>query len=276
MIKKASFLFLFLFTGIRVFAQGDLLITPTRVIFEGRQQRENLNINNIGKDTAVYLVSFLNYQMQTDGSFRQIESDDSLTNRADPYLRIFPRRITLLPGESQVIMLQVRRPPGMTDGEYRSHLYFRADKNLAPLGLSETNRDSTRLEVRLTPIFGISIPVIIRTGNLDLKLNLSDVVLETVNDSIYRLNVVINRVGEKSAYGSIKVDFIPNNGKSEEVGIANGIGVYTDLQKRNFSMMLHPKHSLKLTNGKILIRYLSQREDGNKELARIEYLLPEK
>ncbi|WP_423127262.1 fimbrial biogenesis chaperone [Gaoshiqia sp. Z1-71] len=275
MTKKTNLTLLFLAFFSGVFAQGDLLITPTRVVFEGRKQRENMNINNIGKDTAVYLVSFLNYRMQPDGSFKQVGNADTLTNRADPYLRIFPRRVVLPPGESQVVMLQFRKPSGMKDGEYRSHLYFRADKHTAPLGMEDSDRDSTRLEVRLTPIFGISIPVIIRTGNPALQLSLSDLALETLNDSTCRLTVAINRSGEMSSYGTIKVDYVPENGKTEEIGIANGVGVYTELEKRIFSMAIRPQKGIRLINGKLLVRYLGPKEDGSKEFARAEYLLPE-
>lgn len=273
---KINLILLILSYTFSVFAQGDLLIAPTRVVFENGKQKENLNINNIGKDTAVYLVSFLNYRMSEDGSFHQFENEDTLANRADLFLRIFPRKVILPPGESQMVMLQFRKPSGMKDGEYRSHLYFRADKNTAPLGINNANRDSTRLEIRLTPIFGISIPVIVRTGNLKLDLSLSDVELEAVSDSVYRMNVSINRMGEKSSYGSLITDFIPNQGKSVEVGIANGIAVYTDLEKRRFSMNIRLQKGMKLENGKLLVRYVSPREEGNNEFARIEYSLPER
>ena len=33
-------------------AQGDLLVTPTRVVFEGNKQIEELNLLNMGKDTT--------------------------------------------------------------------------------------------------------------------------------------------------------------------------------------------------------------------------------
>jgi len=115
-------------------AQGDLLITPTRVVFEGNKQKETLNLVNTGKDTSTYSISFLQYNMKEDGSFVIIEKPDSGQLFADPYLRIFPRQVTLAPGEPQVIMLQCRRKADMLAGEYRSHLYFRAEKNYKPLG----------------------------------------------------------------------------------------------------------------------------------------------
>lgn len=38
-------------------AQGDLLITPRRVVFEGNKRSTDISLANIGKDTATYSIS---------------------------------------------------------------------------------------------------------------------------------------------------------------------------------------------------------------------------
>ncbi len=70
-------------------AQSDLLITPIRVVFEGNKQKEALNLVNMGKDTATYSISFIQYNMEEDGSFIVIETPDSGQMFADPYLTDF-------------------------------------------------------------------------------------------------------------------------------------------------------------------------------------------
>ena len=40
-------------------SQGNLLIYPRRVVFEGRGKVEKLMLSNTGKETAVYNISFL-------------------------------------------------------------------------------------------------------------------------------------------------------------------------------------------------------------------------
>jgi P pilus assembly chaperone PapD len=121
-------------------AQGDLLITPSRVVFEGSKQKEEVNLVNTGKDTATYSISFVQYNMKEDGSFVLIEKPDSGQMFAEPFLRIFPRQVTLAPGEPQVIIVQFRRKPDMADGEYRSHLYFRSEKITCLWGLKIKER----------------------------------------------------------------------------------------------------------------------------------------
>jgi hypothetical protein len=278
MIKKAGILifFLLLLQGMQqVFSQGNLLVAPIRVVFEGSKQREDLNLSNIGQDTAVYLISFIHYQMLEDGSFKQLENTDSLpTPRSDIYLRIFPRRVTLPPGESQVVRLQYRKPANMADGEYRSHIYFRAEKEVAPLGMAIPGADSSNLSVSITPIFGISIPVIIRSGNLNYNVNLSDLSLNTVNDSVYNLKVTLSRTGNRSAYGNIKAIYVPDKGESVQVGLANGVGIYTEVDKRTYNLPIRIKYGVSLKKGKLVVVYSTPVDEGGKELAKAEFRLP--
>jgi P pilus assembly chaperone PapD len=273
MSKKTILILLLIpFAALKAFSQGNLLISPGRVVIEEGKQKEDLNLTNIGQDTAVYVVSFIHYQMLVDGSFKILEKPDSAT-RADKYLRLFPRRITLPPNQSQTIVLQFRKQSNMKAGEYRSHIYFRAEKEITPLGMKDPKLDSTKMAVRITPIFGLSIPAIIRVGSLKLQISLSDVKLSALNDSTSRLNFTINRTGEKSAYGNFKVEYLPEKGKKIEVGVANGVGVYTELAKRNFSMSVKLTNAMKLYSGRLIIRYLTPVEDGNTELARVEYVI---
>ncbi len=241
------------------FAQGDLLVTPTRVVFEGKKQKESLNLVNMGKDSATYSISFIQYNMKEDGSFIKIEKPDSGQMFAEPYLRIFPRKVTLAPGEPQVIMLQCRRSGAMLAGEYRSHLYFRAEKNTKPLEVKSAN-DSTQLSVQLVPIFGISIPIIIRSGAVNVSSTLSNLKLEIQQGVMQTLQFTLNRTGNISIYGDIKVQYIPTQGKPYEICSLNGVGVYTNINKRNIIIKLNNTSNKSFTSGKLKVQYVSNGE----------------
>ena len=243
------------------YAQGDLLITPTRVVFDGNKQKEELNLVNVGSDTAIYSISFVQYNMKEDGGFTQIEKPDSGQFFADPYLRIFPRRVTLAPREPQVVSLQFRRKTDMVPGEYRSHLYFRAEKDNKPLGMENTVTDTTQLKVQLIPIFGLSIPIIIRSGAVTVSASLSDVKVITRQDSIPFLQFTINRTGNISVYGDFLIEHIPAQGKPYEVGKGKRVGVYTNINKRFVSIKLNQVDGLPLSGGKLKIQYVSSEEN---------------
>ena len=260
MIRRILLVMFIAFSGYSfpAFAQGDLLITPHRVVFEGNKQKEQLNLANMGKDTAIYSVSFVQKRMNENGSFVNIVDTDSGQMFSDPYLRIFPRQVTLAPGEAQVVALQYRRKPDMVAGEYRSHLYFRSEKNYTPLGMDDSDRDSTTLSVQLIPIFGISIPIIIRTGAVNVSAALSDFKLNTQPNARQNLTFTIHRTGNISLYGNIMIVFVPDKGKPYQVCTVAGVGVYTCINKRYMEVKLNNTSGVPLRNGKLKVQYISK------------------
>ena len=173
-IITAGILGLSISSGTGVFAQGNLLITPRRAVFEGSTRSVDLNLANTGKDTAIYSISLVQIRMKEDGGFETITEPDPGQKFADRYIRFFPRSVTLGPNEAQVVKVQLIRSGELEPGEYRSHFYFRALPKAKPLGEKEAAVDSTTISVRLTPVFGITIPVIIRVGAW-IRCNLSAV-----------------------------------------------------------------------------------------------------
>lgn len=245
---------LFILLNSNLFAQGDLLITPRRVVFEGNKQTQELAIANTGNDTARYNVSFVQYRMNEDGSFEQITEPDPGQLFADKYMRIFPRTVTLGPNESQTVRMQFRKTPDMQPGEYRSHLYFRAVPDEKPLG-ADDEVDTTNIGIRLIPIFGITIPVIARVGDLTAELSLNDLSLDKNTDTVPVLYITFNRIGDKSVFGDITVDWKDNSGSEVQVGIVRGIAVYTPNTIRRFSMRLRNLPNVDYNRGKLIVKY---------------------
>jgi hypothetical protein len=261
-MKNLLMIMLILFPGLtqHISAQGDLLVSPVRIVFEGNKQKEEINLVNTGNDTTTYSVSFLQYNMTEDGNFVLVEKPEEGQMFADPFLRIFPRQVTLAPREAQVVRLQLRRKPDMAAGEYRSHLYFRAEKETKPLGQDLSEKDPTLMSVQITPIFGISIPVIIRTGDVKVAVTLSDLKIEMQQDTIANLKLVMNRTGNISVYGDIVVEYIPSKGNPVEIGLVRGVAVYTSTNKRNFSITLNNKKGIALSTGKLRVRFTSSKD----------------
>jgi hypothetical protein len=246
--------------SLQSFAQGNLMILPIRVVFEGNKQKEELLLSNTGKDTAVYILSFVQKKMTEDGGFINLVKTDSSQMSAEPYLRLFPRRVKLAPRESQVISLQFRRKPDMADGEYRSHLYFRPDVSNTPLGMEKnTNDDPNTLSFNITPIFGISIAIIIRIGTVNVSASLSDLKLENQENGIQNLKLTINRTGNISLYGDIIIKYFPSQGKPYQVGIVGGLGVYSNIDRRFVTVKLN-NSGKPLNDGKLKVQYISKEE----------------
>jgi hypothetical protein len=259
--QKKIFLLFFLFTiSIHASSQGDLMITPHRVVLEGNKQIEEIVVANIGQDTAFYSISLIEYRMTDDGSLKEITEPVPGQKFASPILRYFPRSIELAPNESQVVRIQVRRRPGLEEGEYRSHLYFRAIPKEEPRGQETTATDTTGIGIRLIPIYGISIPVIVRIGNLSASCIIDELAIEHKEEEAPVLKLVLNRQGTKSVYGDLTVDYVSPTGERINVGKVRGIAVYTPNTVRRFSMPLTVPEGVNLNTGKLVVRFTDANE----------------
>ena len=244
-----------LFFSAELMAQGNLMITPRRVLFEGQRKTQELNLANMGKDSAHYLISMLEIRMNEDGTFEQISVPDSGQNFASNYVRFFPRSVALGPGEAQTIKIQITKQNQLVPGEYRSHLYFRAVPEEKPLGEKESFKDTTGISVHLIPIFGISIPVIIRMGASTSEVNLSNTAFEMLHNDTPVLKTVFNRTGNMSVYGDLRIDFISPQGKVTRVAEIKGIAVYTPTTSRSIKVTLDNTQGINYKTGKLHVVY---------------------
>lgn len=262
-----------LFFPVGLLAQGDLLITPRRLVFEGSQRSADINLANTGSDTATYAISLIQIRMLEDGGFETITEPDPGQQFADKFIRFFPRSVTLGPGEAQVIKVQLVRTNELSTGEYRSHFYFRAVPKIRPLGADNIQGDSTGIAVQLTPIFGITIPVIIRSGVSTMQVNISDLAFNMVNGTEPTVSFMFNRTGNMSVYGDIAVDHVSASGKVTRVGIANGVAVYTPNPRRSFRLGLVNTGNISLESGRLRVTYSAPSDVRPQKFAEAELAL---
>jgi len=255
LLSPLALFFIFIFSGIATYAQGDLMVMPKRLVFEGSERTQEINLANTGNDTAVYAISFINYKMTESGNFEQVEVPEKGQRFATDFLRYFPRRVVLAPKEAQTVRIQLTRTGNLEPGEYRSHVYFRAVEEQVALG-TEAAEDNEGISINIKTVFGISIPVIIREGESTTAINLTDVSLVTEGENP-RLSLVINRSGNMSVYGNLTATHIALDGTETEVGMVKGVSVYTPNSKRRFSFELRNAENIDLTKGKLEIIYES-------------------
>ncbi len=246
---------LFLLIDAGAFAQGDLLIFPKRIVFEGRKRVAQIILSNTGKDSATYNISFIQYRMNELGEFEAITEPDSGQQFATPFLRVFPRRVNLAPGESQTVKVQKFNTDKMVDGEYRSHLYFRAVKNNKPLASENKIESSNTLSVKLEAVYGISIATIIRKGPSNTVTSISGAEYSNDEYSNHFLSFNIDREGNMSTYGDIKINYISNDNKKYEVGNVKGVAVYTPGNVRKVKMQLQKPEGVNFSGGKLIVVY---------------------
>ena len=242
-------------------AQGDLVVFPKRIVFEGNSRIEQVNLVNIGKDSAVYNMSFVDFRMNEHGNFEEIKVPDVGQEFATPYLRVYPRQVKLGPNESQTVKVQLINISKLQVGEYRSHLYFRAVKEGNSLDQYNVKESSTALSVKIDPVFGISIPSIIRKGVSTTVATISGLHYEDRSKLGFFMNYDITRTGNMSVYGDITVSYLSSNKKLFEVAKIKGIGVYAPgVLRKNEIALLKPK-GVNFEGGEFKITYTENDSD---------------
>lgn len=238
-------------------AGSNLLVTPTRVVFENRTRSAQVTLMNQGDEEGNFRISFVRQDMTEDGKFVPVK-EGTAGMFSDEMIRYSPRQVTLAPGQSQVIRLLLRKPRNLEQGEYRSHMLFQALPNPKKSNVKQlTSKQGKGITVELVPIVGISIPVIVRHGNLSSGLSLSEVkVIKEENRRVKNsVSVLMTRSGTGSVYGDFKAIFTPANGKPLVIGQAVGVAVYTPNKTRRFRIPLQIPPNFELSNGQLHITF---------------------
>ncbi len=250
-------------------AQADLLIAPTRVIINGGGSTQVV-LSNIGSAPATYRISLVLRRMDAEGELNEVTEANATPaeQAALAMIRYAPRRIVLPPGQPQSVRISARPPPELAAGEYRVHMKFEGVP--APLSPEEAAKlqTGTGLSIRLTPIYGITIPLIVRKGQLDVQASIANPRIVNGPDGTF-LDLDMVRGGARSVYGEIAVRAKAGGDPLFQV---RGIAIYTELAKRNLHWPLSAEQAAKLT-GPVRIEYRETPENGGKLIAAVEATL---
>ena len=252
-----------LLISFNAYALAQLMVTPTRVVFEGNERTKQVNLINNGSETGRFKVSFVRKNMTPEGSMKVIEENEPGLY-SDEMVRFSPRLVTLAPGQSQTVRLMLRKKSGTADGEYRSHMMFQSLPDPTATDVKNlTSENSDSFSIQLIPVVGITIPVIVRQGKLGADVSLSGFEIKQANtvkpQSV--LSLQINREGNKSIYGDFRVYFTPKGGTPVVIGQVNGVAVYTSLNSRSIEIQLQAPPGFSLSNGELHVTYLMPGKD---------------
>jgi len=281
----AAVLFVTILTGslgfsapARAQGAGDLVVTPTRVVFEGRERSAQVTLSNQGSAASVFRISMIAMAMDENGEMTEIEPGTQGVQTADELIRYAPRQITIPPGGAQVVRLSVRKPGGLAEGEYRSHMFFRAvpDESAGRNVADETDLQENELRIQLIPIYGITIPIIVRHGDLTVDAGLGDVsLLPAEGDVPARISVDLTRDGTSSSFGDLVAIYTPAGG-GEPLVIAQvtRIAVYTPNRRRVMLMPVQMPDGVELGQGSLKIEYRQTPNDGGQLIAEKTIQIP--
>ena len=247
---------------------GDLLVAPTRIILDGRKGTEII-LNNIGEEPATYRVSVEFRRMTEEGGLEDVAEPTAADKLAQDMIVYAPRKVVLAPREPQAIRIAARVPQGIADGEYRVHLLFRAIPPAAPIVPASAVKEPIKgVSFQITPVYGVTIPVIVRLGNLQATAGISDVRLETKSGKP-AVSLELSRNGARSTFGEVR---ILKPGVKDPIAVQRAVAVYTEVNRRRVLVPIDDNFKGQVA-GPVTVQYAETFDDGAKVIAETQAVL---
>jgi len=205
--------------------------------------------------------------MTAEGNLKEVAQPTAEEKAAADMIVYAPRRVTLAPHEPQSIRIAARPPQGLPDGEYRVHLLFRAIPPTTPVTASSDDAGKG-LRLQLIPVYGVTIPVIVRLGNLQATAGISHVELEK-KDGKPAIALDLSRSGPRSTFGEVAV-FKP--GVKDPIAIQKAVAVYTELGSRHVTIPVDETYKGEIA-GPVTVQYVETFHDGKEKLAETQAVL---
>lgn len=249
---------------------SGLMVAPTRVELDKRTQSMSLSLINNGSEAGTYRIQTLNSRMTESGERKTVVGEPEAGELfADKLIRFAPRQIKLKPGEQQAVRVMARIPNDLKEGEYRTGLNFQWVPEPGEPDIGKTASDSEGISVKIDFSFGITVPVILRHGELKATGKIAKLEIKTDESQNKNIEIIVEREGNHSLYGNFSVFRVLSADKEELVSVVNGVAVYVPNPRRIFTMKLPADKlaSAKPGKDKLRVEYREPRDSGGKLIA---------
>jgi hypothetical protein len=225
--------------------RAEVSVSPTFMLFDGEPGTKAITVKNSGPREEVYRVSLLDLRMESDGRMVVAKEPREGEHFADEMVRFAPRELVLAPGASAVVRFRVA---ALRAGEYRVHVLVQQVPDIGALTKPPFLREDG-LTVDLQAVFGVAIPLIIRSGELAASLAFGEARLTRMPDGGPAVVLKLLRGGERSLRGAVSLTF-----EGKEIGLYDGIALYAPVSERDLLLPL-PADLGELREGSLVARF---------------------
>lgn len=262
---------------------GDINLYPKRVVIDDRNRVSSVGVYNKTAQTGDYDITIADMMMTSDGrlvDFATVKDDDPAKARVktgSQIVRWSPHHFTLPGNEAQMVRIMARVSPDLPPGEYRTHFSAIAvppgDDGLTIDQATNAQPAQSGIGVKITPRFGISIPVIIRVGETTLTSGLRDLSVTTDAQGQKMIRLTITRSGTRSSFGDIQVTA---PGAPKPVALVKGVGVYPEVDSRTVAVPIDPKIDARFTasGSRLTVTYIDDDFSVGATLAKQDFTVP--
>lgn len=223
-------------------AQASLQVYPTRVFIDEKSRGQTLSLKHTGARAETYKISVVYYKMKPDGSVEKRQPTEPLpSDFAKGLFRYSPKRVTLEPGNTQILRIKAKSLGRFKAGEYRAHFLFQ------PIGEGIGESQAT---MQLRAKVAVAIPIVVSKGKQRYSAEIAELQLQ--RDSA-RFSAIIRNTGTGYLFGEISL-YHQTNQRKKRLFYVKGVSSY--IPERKVDYKISEAQSLKdLNGGQLLLEY---------------------
>jgi hypothetical protein len=203
--------------------------------------------------------------MQENGQLMETEKPAKGEYFASDVIQYSPRQVTLPPRGTQKIRLMSRLRANADDGEYRSHILIQQVQKAGAATSAKGPDTKDGLGVNITAIFGMSMPIILRKGNLSAQATLKDPEIVKIGEDTF-VKLSIERQGTKSFMGTANV-FSGN----KKIATLKNLAVYLSSPRRIAMIKIGAEFATELSGKPLRVTYGPEAENEDAPNAEITF-----
>ena len=205
-------------------------MAPHHAFLDDRTRSGVIYLHNPGAEAEEVSISFVfGYPVSDsagDVSVLLLDEPGEDEPSAADWIRAYPRRAMIGPGQTRAVRLLAQPPADLADGEYWTRALVTSRAAAAPASASDT----AGVRVGLTPEVRTVVPITYRKGAVNTGVTLGSIDCTPAGDSLVT-RVALRRLGNAAFLGMLHVSLIDSTG-SEVAAAQRHIAVYRDLLKR--------------------------------------------
>lgn len=204
-------------------------VSPVALYIDARDRTGTLTLFNPGSRPEEIEVDFaFGYPVSDQEGNVSVKIMDPVPEgepSAVGWLRAFPRRMVLQPGQRQVMRVMVQPPPGLPEGEYWARALVHSRGGQPPI---EQQRGDVTVQLEVETV--VVVAVNYRNGSMHTGVRVTDASATTVGDTV-RATIDYERTGNAAYLGRVLAELVDAGGNTvastEEV-----LAVYRTIRRR--------------------------------------------
>jgi len=225
---RTSFL-LGLLLGGWAFHAGAVAVSPMAVYLDNRTRTGTMTLFNPGTLPEEIEIDFgFGYPRSDEEgnvSLEILDAPGADEPNAVPWLRAFPRRLVLEPGQRQVVRVMIQPPSGLADGEYWARALIRARGGQPPI---EERRGDVTVQINVETV--VVAAVNYRHGQVSTGVEVTAAAARRESDAVVG-TVDLLRNGNAAFLGRLLAELVDSRGavvaSTEDV-----LAVYRSIRRR--------------------------------------------